>query len=222
MTPLISESTFEGLRAKRAGIPGRPAHVFLPVAQKNPRVLFIGHAPRGEMPDGTYIEVAQTTYGWLINGMAGGDKKSGFWRAVSSIADQCNRIASPDGLALPVGWSNLCKIGDCDRNPSPKSIREQADLCGEALREKFRSARPEITFLLTGHFAQEEILFPVFGREDWRNNLDSQDLVAVKVHPEFGILLWGYHPRSAHGMARNQDLINFMAGFGAARLLKEG
>src|SRR5208282_260952 len=113
MIPLISKSTFDNLKARRHHILGQPAYVFLPVAQDNPQILFIGHASRGEVCDGTYIDVAHTIYSWLEKSLIT-PRTSGFWQAIRSIVDQCTRIVSPNSGRLPVGWSNLCKIGDCN------------------------------------------------------------------------------------------------------------
>lgn len=62
MLPLISENTFQDLRARRQSLSGNPAHVFVPVAEDNPRLFFIGQATSGAMLDGTYTNVAQKTY----------------------------------------------------------------------------------------------------------------------------------------------------------------
>jgi hypothetical protein len=218
MLPLLSEDTFQDLRARRQSLPGDPAHVFVPVAQDNPQLLFIGQATSGAMLDGTYTDVAQESYE-LLEKYTLHPGRSGFWQALTTIIKQCGLIASPSGTRPIVGWSNLCKIGDTQANPSAQSIRDQADLCIRALREELRAAKPTITVLLTGHFAQDEILYPVFGNEGWRNNVPAEDRIAVKDHPDYGVVLWSYHPRSRHGIEYQDQLLSFVAGFAAGRLL---
>lgn len=217
MLPLISEHTFNELRKKRDAIPGS-AQVFVPVAEDNPQLFFIGQATKGKMFEGTYISVAQVSYR-LLEKYKFNPGRSGFLRALRSITDQCRRIVSPNGTLPSVGWSNLCKIGDSRKNPTPQSVHAQADLCVRALREELQKASPSITLLLTGDFARDEILYPVFGEKGWRNNVADENLVAVKDHPQYGVVLWGYHPQCTHGMVHQHQLLSFMAGFAAARLL---
>jgi hypothetical protein len=88
-----------------------------------------------------------------------------------------------------------------------------------SLKHELQAAKAKITIFLTGDFARDEILYPALGNDDWRNNVAEENKIAVKCNSEFGPLLWGYHPRSAHGMTHLRELEGFVAGFAASRLI---
>jgi hypothetical protein len=179
MLPLISESTFEALKQRRATIAGESAHVFVPVADDEPQLLFIGQATRGEMGDGSYKAASEKSYAILQRGYA--NPPCGFWQAVVAITNKCARITSEDTKLLRIGWSNLCKIGDCKHNPSRKSICAQADMCVQALREELPTAKPVVTILLSGDLAVDEILYPAFGKNGWGNNVPDENETANRM-----------------------------------------
>src|SRR5215469_5737913 len=103
----------------------------------------------------------------------------------------------------------------------PRAIRAQASLCVQALKQELARAKPKVTVFLTSDYAMEEILFPAVGRDDWRNNVSSEDQIAVKLHQDFGWLLWGFHPSGPWGRRHGRKLEAFIAGFASAYLADE-
>jgi hypothetical protein len=222
MVPLISEPLYTELRARRRTMPQQCAYVFLPVAQSKPQLLFIGQATAGLVYETEldFLDATKESHA-MLEGFLGDPGGSLFWKTLCNVRNQVERIACGERNRVAVGWSNLCKIGAAEGNPDKALINAQSDLCVQALREELVRAKPEVTFLMTGHFAQEEILFPAFGRDGWRNNVPTEDKIALKQHPLYGILLWGYHPHDPWGMEHQRELIAFMAGFASARLLPD-
>jgi hypothetical protein len=217
--PLLSEQTYSRLIALRAtSLPQRPASAFMPVSEHQPDILFIGQASSGmlyegkEQPD--YQEaVKQSTemLAWFLES----PRRKSFWSCVHRIKDQVERILAHD---IRIGWSNLCKIGTIDGNPSIDMQLAQSELCVSALQEELLLAKPKITVFLTGDFGIEKILYPAVGTTDWRNNVSSEDRIAVKVHPQLGRLLWSYHPRDRWALEHMYELEGFLAGYTAATL----
>jgi hypothetical protein len=141
-----------------------------------------------------------------------------FWHSVRRIRDQVSRIARENDETATVGWSNLCKIGAEEGNPTQSSIDAQSELCVAAIKQELQTAKAKVTIFLTGDFASAEILLPAVGN-DWRNNVVDLDRVAVNHHCDYGLLLWAYHPNSRHGMKHLRELEGFIAGFAAASIL---
>lgn len=112
-----------------------------------------------------------------------------------------------------LGWSNLVKINSVNiaSPPGTEIIAAQAPLCVEALRGEVRVFRSHATVLLSGNYAQDEILLPVFGpAELFQNNVEAEDRVAIRNHPEFGPVISANHPQ-AMGSNYKSD-IGFIAG----------
>jgi hypothetical protein len=223
VSPLLTEPLYDALRARRKLVPGNPAYAFLPVSDLHSSLLFVGQATAGwfYQDDLDFRAAASESCAIMRDFLASG-RRSAFWRTVSEIRRQVSRVAvgSNDIGQLSVGWSNLCKIGCADGNPSREMIEAQADICIEALHHELRAAGSQVTIFLTDRFARREIFEPVVGRHGWRNNVRDEDRIAVKQHPDFGCLIWSYHPRSKHGLLHRQELTAFISGFASARLFR--
>lgn len=225
MIPLIDRSLYQRLVDKRAEMESAGVHdlgrVFVPIgpalSDKAPiRLLFVGQAegPTEAPLEADFDQAVEHSIG-VVEELAD-SPKGFFWPAVWRVLDQVLEMsgASVDRHQA-VGWSNLVKIGKANRErPEGKEISDQADLCIQALQLEIRAFRPDAIILLTTNYAQDKILYPVFGREGFRNNVKSEDQVAVKRHPEFGVVLWANHPRV---MRRKGPAVEaFISGYVAA------
>ncbi len=219
MRPLIQSSLFDDFRALREHLPQKPAYAFVPVSEPERDLLFIGQATSGMVyeTDLDYTAATRECTSMLTNFLR--SPRGAFWQSVCRIREQVSRIAMPSGNTAAIGWSNLCKIGAAEGNPKPIMIIAQSRLSVELLQQELRTANPKVTIFLTGNFGTDEILYPAVGNDGWRNNVAEENRVAVKYNSTFGLLLWGYHPKSKHGMTHLRELEAFIAGFAASHLL---
>jgi hypothetical protein len=206
---LISQSLYDRLAALRQKMInseiGRPAHVFVPVGahvpkstSQMPSILYVGKATRGfGEPDlGAFTGAAAVTSRvideWLLPG------QSAFWQFVREVlrglAAKCDQPTGAE-LLKHFGWSNLAKIGDLVGNPDAWSLEKQKDLCIESLSTEIATFQPTAIILATTNYAQDEIVFPIFGRNDWSFDTREQDRVAYKQHPQLGLVAWTNHPQ---------------------------
>lgn len=222
MQPLISEETYNELarlREQMASKDPNVAEVFVPVGPiitSVPRILFVGQSTYGSLweaglPFADAIPKS-ISHAKECLGNAG---TSTFWQAIRSIADQVLRtVGAGNDPELTVGWSNLAKLGQSKTgNPKSDLLDAQAALCVRALSEEIEMMKPDATVLLTGNYADKEILLPAFGKSGWNNNVANEDRVAVKKHEKFGFLLWAYHPRDMRLKGFESDVANFISGF---------
>jgi hypothetical protein len=232
MIPLVDRRLYDRLcaiqRELRSGGYADVASVFSAVGSNDPnapfRFMFVGQATRG-------WDDVQADY----TGNSGASsrvvseyltlttpKKSVFWGAIRLVMRQvlmCADLAlTDDNLMSVVGWSNLLKIGLVNRNPRKKNdpvVDPQSSICSEALRAELSRMKPTATIMLSGGEFNTDILFGAFGSEGWRGNVTENDRVSVKVHPEFGPILWTDHPRSlrAQGGKIEREVLGFVAGY---------
>jgi len=234
--PLIDRQLYSKLRdraSQMARVLDGGGSVFVPVAPSSlptgvPRILFVGQA-RGEMGPSEDFDAALRESTSVVEGRLGG----WFWNAVHTIFDQMLRtigafptletasIKTHEALA----WSNLVKIKSPSlRNaPGPEIVGAQADLCVESLSAELRLFRPHATVLLTGNYAQVKILEQVFGpAAEFRNNVESEDRVAVKKHSKFGHVIWANHPGAmGENNKNNKRDVGFIAGYLAGLLVSQ-
>lgn len=224
MVPLIDKSLYQKLVNRRAEMGSAGVcdlgRVFVPIgpAFSDPmpiRLLFVGQAEEQTVPlEADFDRAVETSIGVVETEASSPD--GWFWPAVWKVLDEVLELTgAPVERHQAVGWSELVKIGKADGRPEVEEIAKQADLCIEALQLEIRTFRPDATILLTGeHYARDEILYRVFGREGFRNNVRSKDQVAVKNHPELGVVLWTDHPRL---MGKNYPAdLGFISGYAAA------
>ena len=234
MIPLIDTHLYAKLASKRAemehlGIRNL-APVFVPVgpapSERIPlRLLFVGQATHGNLEDtllgfeGGIAKSIKVISDALLPGKTP-LANSPFWQAVRRILEYAlcttNAVEWTPRLHELVGWTNLVKIGDARGNTASRTIAEQSTLCVEALRAEIGSLRPLATILLSGNYARDEILYPAFGREGWRNNVEAEGRVAVKNHAGLGALIWAHHPLDMRRRGIEQETLGFIGGYVAA------
>jgi hypothetical protein len=209
MEGLISQSLYERLAALRqemiAGEIGSPAQVFAPVGaliqnrrMEMPRILYVGKATRGfgecnlDGYTGAVTGASKVIDEWLLPG------GSAFWQFIRAVLQKlAAKCSQPTGVELlrHFGWSNLAKIGDLDGNPDAWSLKSQLDLCLEALAAEIAAFQPTAVILATTNYAENEVVFPLFGQDDWSFDTIERDRVAYKRHPQFGLVAWTNHPQ---------------------------
>jgi len=226
LIPLIDKQLYENLSAKRlemerAGFADL-APVFVPVGPELShlvpvRLLFVGQATGGNLEGASdFIRSAEKSIEIVSNA-----PNSPFWQDIWQILERALRTVGAADLIERrdeiVGWSNLVKIGNMKHNPGEKEIAVQANLCIEALHAEIRAFRPIATILFTGHYAERDIMGPAFeSANNFLDNVKDQDRVAVKNHPEFGPILWAYHPRDMRQHGYESEVVNFISGYVAA------
>jgi hypothetical protein len=200
---------------------GSPAQVFVPVGapireqtQAMPRILYVGKATRGfGEPDlGGFDDAASGSMkvieDWLLPG------GSAFWQFIRAVlqlsAEACGQPSNAR-LLEHFGWSNLAKIGDLDGNPDKWSLDIQKELCREALAVEIAAFAPTATILATTNYAQKQIVFPLFGEEDWCFDTPKKNRVAFKEHPQFGLLIWTNHPQGMRPAGTRAIVQEFVA-----------
>jgi len=225
MEALIGHALYDRLVALRQKMidseTGSPAQVFVPVGTPfpdrrlpMPRILYVGKATRGfeeaDLGDfcGAVAGACKVIDEWLLPG------RSAFWQFIRAVleqlAAQCNQPAEAK-LLEHFGWSNLAKIGDLDGNPDSGSLRIQKDLCLEALAAEIAAFQPTAVVLATTNYAQEEVVFPLFGRDDWRFDTPDRDRVAYKQHSRFGLVVWTNHPQGMRPSGTRAIVQKFVA-----------
>ena len=190
MIPLMTATQHEALRSLRGEIMRSmptAAHVFVPVCgdltKATPfRLLFVGRATRGyQEPDlATFIGARDRAEEIVRTHLT--QRKSPFWQFINGVL---RGVLQERGLSVAdadipdfMGWSNLVKIGDANANAPLASLKAQAALCIEQLQREIKQMRPNAVILLTRDYGADEILYPVFGREDWRQDVVMEDRVA--------------------------------------------
>jgi hypothetical protein len=229
---LIDEGMFKEFQRVRADYRGgqQSANVLVPVGPESgkgmPAILFVGQATQGMVYDRTLgYQGATQACAALCADLLVNAGRSPFWQAIRSVCSQVVRTAgldprlfdNPSGI---VGWSNLAKIGAAEGRPKGDLVAAQRELCVEALRTEISTMRPLATVFLSGDYLVEEILYPSMGQEQWRNNVKDEDRVAVREHPQFGTLIWTYHPRTMRQSGIEREAIGFVAGYIAALAAK--
>lgn len=180
-------------------VPVGPAPNSVPV-----RLLFIGRATRDYSQDcvNTY-ERAITRDEEIVHAYLLG-RKAPFWQFIEDVAEGARQVIVPsfprDRRHELVGWSNLVKIGNMCSNPASEAIKQQAELCIAQLRSELDIMRPHVIILLATNYAEDEILYPVFGRDNWRWDNQERDRVAFKAFqlaPSSGaVVIWTNHPQA--------------------------
>lgn len=225
MRPLIDRDMYDRLRAVRDVLPddgvSNIAHVFVPVGPDEPafgsdplRVLFVGRATRGfdEERVSTYegavdrgIEIVTEEY-MPEDGAPG---RSDFWRFARDVLR-----AALDGVGAQhatrlsdhIGWSNLAKVGDTKGNATPESLSIQKGLCQEALRAEIAAMQPHAVVLPTGllshPYAEQEVLYPVFGDDGWtRERAGRAEWRWKRAEPASPLVVRTEHPQGKFDMA---------------------
>lgn len=189
------------------------------------RMLFIGQAGReGCDPGTTFIDAEKQSIENAIYHLEA-PGQSHFWQAVHKTSESVLRCTGGQDelhdLSPMVGWSNLAKVAFADKNPNGELLSAQAEICRKSLAEEIKKMRPHATVLLTGDYARNEILYPTFGPDGWVNNVKDGDRVALKRHPTFGLILWGYHPSRKEALF-NAEVCNFIGGYIAGAVAHDG
>lgn len=139
-----------------------------------------------------------------------------FWEELRAIASRIlltiHGKAERSELEHYVGWSNLIKIGQIRDNPR-SWINAYSDLWVRLLQEEIRTFRPHATIFLSGDYASS-ILCSAVG-ENWRDCAPTKDEVAVMEHRDYGLLVWGYHPRY---LRKRAICRGFISGWVAGKL----
>lgn len=206
MRPLITPQQYTKLQRLKVRIdrayPGS-SHIFVPVAPNAenglPHILFIGQATKDwtKQPLGCYAGAVREG---IAQAHCCGDRRGPFFRTVDNIIwEVCDRLRiQPQNQGHVGGWSNLVKIGRPGGNPRAHHIHMQRNLCIEMLRCEIKVMQPDAVVLLTGNYAQSEILEPVFGAGGWKQDMPSADRVAYKTLAGRPIV-WMNHPRRPGG-----------------------
>lgn len=219
INPQMSRDLFQEFWRLKPSLPQQSSYVFVPVSPPAPDLYFVGQATGGMLYDDDvdYEGTAERCRSYLKNltSQSPSVPLRGFWKSIERISNQVRLITMREPR---IGWSNLCKVGATEGNPGPHAINAQASLCVQALQQELARAKPKVTVFLTSNYAQEEILLPAVGHDGWRNNVPSEDRIAVKLHKDFGALLWGYHPVGPMGRQHGTELEAFIAGFASAHL----
>jgi hypothetical protein len=199
---------FQSLRTVLSVHSDTVAHVFVPVGpapESVPiRLLFIGRATRDYSEDrvktyqGAIARDEEIAHKFLV------DRKSPLWQFIDDVVEGVRKEIAPsfprDRRHELSGWSNLAKIGDIHNNPSPEMIKRQASLCILQLRSEMHLMSPHVIIILTRNYAEDEILYPVFGRDNWRWDNQEQDRVAFKKFEldssSRAIVIWTNHPQA--------------------------
>ena len=224
MRPLIDERLYERLVECRHrmidGKVGRPANVFVPVGASDPgsppgvpRVLYVGRATRDfgashlDGFSGAAAGASRVVDEWFMRG------GSGFWQFIRAILKRIAEDCGQPGEALParLAWSNLAKIGNLTGNPGGRSLREQQELCIEALTMEIEAFKPTAILIATTNYAEKEVVFPLFGDEGWSFDTPEEDRIAYKQHPTFGLIAYTNHPQGMRPAGTRSAVQEFVA-----------
>ena len=221
MIPLMTKqqhARFTALKAEMDKKYQKNAQVFIPVGPSKisdipARILFIGQATGGEWSSESLSDYDKA-WDKATNEVAecAPSRTGGFWQVVDDITKNTFREI---GVQLPaerycdvIGWSNLAKISKYSGNPNGGALNMQADLCVEQLQFEIQTMDPTAIVLLSGEFARKQILYPVFGEDDWSHDNEERDRVAFKVVHGRPVLFLN-HPRRMGGPGYRKASVDF-------------
>lgn len=106
---------------------------------------------------------------------------------------------------VPVSWTNLAKIGVMKGNPAGECLRLQKDLARATLKAEIKEYKPSAVFLVSGTYADREIVFPALGvLEKWVRPEDKDYWWLARTE-EMPPVLWAYHPQGRYGHKEEWD-----------------
>lgn len=238
MPALITEEEFTRSQALLAEFADSSVMVgtMVPVGPKvsrdSPCILVVGQASggsfykgedigyKGELSELPFIEATKMCEGmrmWLLE-----RRRSSFWQFINRVCQLAYAPAPIDPRDI-VAWSNLAKIGVVKGNPKPAQIKIQADLCAELLRTEISRLKPIATILLTGNYAQEDILYRALDCKegDWEQSAPDKDRVA-SLNALGTTLLWAAHPTWMRTQKFEQEVAKYIGDKIAGKLALRG
>jgi hypothetical protein len=94
-------------------------------------------------------------------------------------------------IGAPVIWTNLAKIGVESGNPAGDNLSLQRDLACQTLRLELEEYKPKLVMLVTGNYAGNDIVIPVFGNDLnrpiefwWRSRDATRPAILWTDHPQ--------------------------------------
>jgi hypothetical protein len=158
---------------------GRIAPPFLSVPGQNARsILYVGKATA---KDGCWIKAPRGSTGARINqgrkytrkflAEEAPDYNSGFWQFARELdAEAAKKWKLPSSKTLQhITWTNICKIGTLEGNPSGPLLKKQRDLAIETLLKEIKSYRPQLICFVTWDYAWHLVqeIFGDYTDESW-------------------------------------------------------
>jgi hypothetical protein len=209
---------------------GSSAYPFVPVSGTGGdlpyRFLIIGQAPRDWGDDvhgkfeGSASEAGKALQEQLVR------PNGAFWVFVSKFISRTLNLLGHQCEATDiykyVAWSNLAKICENRGNPSPKLLKLQAELCVRQLAYETQQYRPHVILVATGNWGDNEVLYPVFGRE-WPHlpgNIHVQSATVSVGNDGKVPAIWVNHPRNlAERGITHDDILNLTTKIAADALI---
>ena len=214
--PSITRSEYAELCALREALQAKARHRLVPVrmpllagsSSGMASIMFFGQTTGGEVYKGAIppyekaaaLSARELSEQFLTRG------RSVYWgmvrRIAVAVAEKLGIDPHDRHLHEAVGWSNIVKIGFAKGTPNGAICASQAALGKSILRaELARSKAHSHVFLISNY--EQKFFEDVVGRDWHHTDAPKYQEIAWRQHPEFGLLIWGYHPREMRKKGRD-------------------
>lgn len=188
---------------------GRIAAPFLSVPPADydpiavPSILYVGKATAGSwyitrfLRSRTVNDRRQCTADFLERYVKTGGYSSAFWRFAHTLSE---RLATTGHCRIQplqnLVWTNICKIGVRQGNPTGYVVRAQSELAVESLRFEIKIYRPRLVVFVTGDYAAEIVDAVVrdSDRQTWHKERGGDLFWWREPMGNVPAVLWAYHP----------------------------
>jgi hypothetical protein len=170
---------------------------------RTPSVLYVGKATAGKWCLSRYMRLRtlkdrrQCTADFLENYVKTGRYSSAFWRFAQRLSEGVAAATKSNIEPLQnLVWTNICKIGVKQGNPSGYVFRAQRELAVESLRFEIKRYRPRLVVFVTGDYGAEIVDAVVcdVGRSTWHKERGRDLFWWHEPIGKMPAILWAYHP----------------------------
>lgn len=189
--------------------------------QRIPSILYVGKATRGwwgdqEVQGGPLLQPDKFTpanlehyvAAWLEKEIwSGGWRRPGpFWYFAGSLSETlANTSNTTVGRLENLVWTNICKIGVSEGNPSGQCLRLQKELAVETLKCEIEHYRPGLIVFVTGDYASD-VIDQVVDPHSWKKDFEGDGYWWRPARGHEPPMLWTYHPQGKSRSVRDKWL----------------